>query len=166
MQSLRAFSFQGLHGVLHAIGESFIQAWITLLDRTADQIGLSKLHRRFSNCIFLHLNFSDLAKCIIFSISSGKIWGKCGLIFGIRMTLSSLIGVWKMSSRTDNTVLSVSLINCYLTELHGSENERLLFYFLSSTECFQSGAKYIILSDSNPCVCISEKLRLCWASWL
>lgn len=81
---LCAFSFQGLHWVIHAIGESFIQARVTLLDRVAGRIRLSKLHRRFSNCTFLHLNFSNTPKCIMLCVSSGKIWGKCVLIFGIK----------------------------------------------------------------------------------
>lgn len=94
---------------------TFRSAQITLLDRFADWIGLSKLQRWFSKCTFSHLNSSDLAKCTNFSMSSDKIRGMCGLMPGIRRTASYLIAAWKASSRMDYIVFLVPLINLVIS---------------------------------------------------
>lgn len=110
-----------MHLFSRNFSEFYIKLWtlhstqIILLDRFADWTGLFKLHRWFSKCTFSHLNSSDLAKCTNFSISSDKICGMYGLLSGIRMTASYLIAAWKVSSRMDNIVFLVPLINLVIS---------------------------------------------------
>lgn len=126
-----------MHSVSRNFSEFYIQLWmfhsaqITLLNRFADWTGLSKLHLWFSQHMFSHLNSSDLAKCTNFSISSDKIWGTCGLMSGIRMTASYLNAVWKVSSRINNIVFLVPLINLVisLNSLRVKTKEYFLFLF-------------------------------------
>lgn len=96
----------------------------------------------------------------MFSLSSGKIWGKCVLILG------SLNAVLKTSSRIDNTTLLLINLVITLNSIEVKMQKHFSSIFLSSTEYFQSGAIRMILSGSKPCICISGNLRLSWVSWV